>query len=90
LSYKSWRFRTTFDSLHEQDPGDFPLVYPLNPDTVTVAPFAGTGTLRGGSARHLLVEVPASGQAEEIRLTSDGSGAISASLDARFGVARIR
>jgi hypothetical protein len=90
LSYKSWRFRTTFDSLHEQDPGDFPLGYPLNPDTVTVAPFAGTGTLRGGSARHLLVEVPASGQAEEIRLTGDGSGAISASLDARFGVARIR
>ncbi len=90
LSYKSWRWRTTFDSLHEQDPADFPSAYPLNPDTVSGASFAGAGTLRGGSARHLLVEVPGSGQPLEIKITRDGSGAISASVDARFGVARIR
>ena len=90
LSYSSWRFRTTFSSLHDQDPTDFPLAYPLTPDTVTGVAFEHSGTLRGGSAHHVVVEQPASGQAVEVKLTGDGSGVIDPSLGARFGVARIR
>jgi hypothetical protein len=90
LSYSSWRFRNTFGSLHQQDPRDFPEAYPLAPDTVAGGGFQTDGTLRGGSASHLLVEQPASGPSLEVKLTRDGRAAIDAALDARFGVARIR
>ncbi len=90
LSYKSWRFRTTFASLHQQDPGFFPLAYPLAPDTVTDVAYDHAGTIRGGSAHHILVEMPPSGRAVQVKLTGNGTAAIDASIAARFGVARIR
>jgi hypothetical protein len=90
LGYSSWRFRTTFGSLNTQDPGDFPSPYPLVPDTVSTVAYVHTGTLRGGSAHHLLVEQASSAPSLEVKLSNDGKAPLSASLDARFGIARLR
>ena len=50
LSYTSWHFRTrTFASLHQQDPTDFPLPYPLVPATSAGSAVNLSGTLQSGS-----------------------------------------
>ena len=89
LGYPSWHLRTTYASLHSQDPFRFPLAFPLVPDTAG-ASYARTGTLRGGSGRHILIEQSPSAGAVEVKLTKDGTAALDAALDGRFGVARIR
>jgi hypothetical protein len=89
LSYPSWPFRGTYASLHSQDPSRYPLAFPLLPDTVGGS-YDRSGSLSGGSGRHVLIEQASSGGAVEVKLTKDGSAAVDASLDARFGVARIR
>ena len=89
LSYSSWNFRNTYASLHSQDAFRFPLVFPLVPDTVG-ASYDRTGTLRGGSGHHVLIEQAPSSGAVEVKLTKDGTAAVDAALDARVGVARIR
>jgi hypothetical protein len=90
LSYPSWGFRGTFASIHSQDPGDFPLAFPLIPDSAAGASYGRSGVLRGGSGRHLLVEQAASSGPVDVRVTRDGSAAVDAGLDVRLGVARIR
>ena len=89
LGYSSWNLRATYASLHSQDPFRFRLVYPLVPDTAG-ASYSRTGTLRGGSGRHILIEQSPSAGAVQVKLTKDGTAALDAALDARFGVARIR
>lgn len=89
LSYSSWNFRNAYASLHGQDAFRFPLVFPLVPDTVG-ASYDRTGTLRGGSGHHVLIEQAPSSGAVEVKLTKDGTAAVDAALEARVGVARIR
>ena len=49
LRYDSWRFRTTYASLHHQDPGRFPRPFPLVPSASAARTVSLTGTLRAGS-----------------------------------------
>src|SRR5258708_22276734 len=49
LTYDSWKFRTTYASLHAQDAGNFPKTFPLTPPTSAGRSVNMTGTLRAGS-----------------------------------------
>lgn len=91
LRYDSWDFRSTFGSLHAQSPGSFPREYPLAPDSTLTGVYQRTGTLRGGSGRHVRVIQPAQGAAVTLQLTDSQGGAISGSVAApRVGIVRIR
>ena len=90
LSYPSWPFRATYASLHSQDPSRYRLVIPLLPDTVGGSYDRSGKPSAGGRGGTVLIEQASSGGAVEVKLTKDGSAAVDASLDARFGVARIR
>ncbi len=86
LSYKTWGFRKVYT-----DPRNvqaFPAGFPLKPDTATGA-YSHSGTLRGGSGRHLLIE-QAVGSAVDLQLKSSTGGALGASVGARLGIVRIR
>ncbi|HET8634734.1 MAG TPA: hypothetical protein VFL88_11360 [Gemmatimonadales bacterium] len=91
LRYTSWNFRATFADLNGQDPTDFPLAFPLRPDSVTTGAYDRKGTLRAGSGLHLRVIQPPSSAAVTLQLTDSLRRAIGASTAApRIGIARVR
>jgi len=63
IPYTSWHFRTTFLSLHQQDPADFPAVFPLTPDSSVGAAVLLTGNLQAGSGAYVMPQQPAGGGA---------------------------
>ena len=84
LRYKTWNFRETADSL------GYPS-FPLAPDVTDGAGYAHTGVMRAGSGRHVLVTQPAGASAVDLRLTApSGAEPVSATVDARIGLVRIR
>ncbi len=89
LQYRSWNFRSTFGSLHTQDPTDFPQAYPLTPDT-TLGSYLRVGTLRGGSGRHLRVIQTPNAPATDLQLTDSAGAALTPTAAPRWAVARIR
>jgi hypothetical protein len=90
LQYDSWDFRQVYASLHQQNPGEFGLAYPLVPDNTSGGETI-TGTLRAGSGHHLLVTQPPSGGQVDLELTaSGGTTALPASALPRVGITRIR
>jgi hypothetical protein len=91
LRYTSWNFRATFADLHSQDATDFPLAFPLQPDSVTTGAYDRKGTLRAGSGLHLRVVQAASAPAVTLQLTDSLRRAIGASTAVpRIGIARVR
>lgn len=91
LRYTSWNFRATFADLHAQDAVDFPLAFPLQPDSVTTGAYDRKGTLRAGSGLHLLVNQPANSPSVTLQLTDSLRRAIGASTATpRIGIARVR
>jgi len=59
LKYTSWRFRTTYLSLHNQLPSKFPKVFPLVPTVSAGDAVSVGGTLRAGSgAYHRALQAP--------------------------------
>ncbi|HEU4800115.1 MAG TPA: hypothetical protein VFS94_05745 [Gemmatimonadales bacterium] len=91
LRYPSWDFRSTFASLNSQSPSSFPRAYPLAPDSTLTGAYQRTGTLRGGSGRHVRVIQPAQGAAVTLQLTDSQGNAIGGSVAApRIGIVRIR
>jgi len=75
VPYTSWRFRTTFASLHQQDPADFPAEFPLVPDSSLGGDVLLTGTLRAGSGAYVLPRQAAGGDAFALTF-SVGAGAL--------------
>lgn len=55
VSYRTWDFRTLYNSLHEQDPGLFDRIFPLEPVEFADGVFDVSGTLRSGSGAYILV-----------------------------------
>jgi hypothetical protein len=91
LQYASWNFRQVYGALHQQDPGNFPLSYPLVPDSTSGASYARSGSLRSGSGRHLLVVQPGSAGTVDLRLLdTDGTATVADSVQPRVGLVRIR
>ena len=52
LHYTSWSFRTTYQSLNSQDPGDFPRAFPLVPAASGGDAVSLSGVLRSGSGAY--------------------------------------
>jgi hypothetical protein len=91
LQYTSWNFPQTYASLNAQDPADFPRAQPLQPPIAPNGAFDDTGTLLGGSGRHVLVEQDAGAPGVSMRLSgTDGSTALPASVAPFVGLVRIR
>jgi hypothetical protein len=90
LKYTSWHFRTTYASLHSQDATDFPLAYPLVPDSSAGASVSVSGVLRSGSGVfHRAFHAPgAPGFA--LAFSRSGSTPLPAAVDARLSIIRIR
>jgi hypothetical protein len=89
LQYSSWSFRDVYQSGFED--GVFLRSYPLMPDSTLTGTYSHTGTLRGGSGKHLRIIQPASAGPVLLRLTrSDGSSSLSDEADPRIALIRIR
>ncbi|MBI4420779.1 MAG: hypothetical protein HY560_08135 [Gemmatimonadetes bacterium] len=73
LTYSSWSFRATFETMHGQDPQRFPLSFPLTPPVSVGADVNLVGTLRAGSGTYLRVLQPP-GDGGFRLLLSDGNG----------------
>ncbi|MEZ4412274.1 MAG: hypothetical protein R2910_04725 [Gemmatimonadales bacterium] len=89
LQYSSWDFRYVYDTLNAQRPDLIPREYPLRPDSTTGA-YNRTGTLRGGSGRHLRVLQAANAGAVDVVLARKSGDAFPDDRGVRFGVVRIR
>ena len=90
LQDTSWHFRTTFASLHTQDPTDFPLAFPLVPAAGGGSQINVSGTITSGSGSYVRVFQAAMGAGFSLHFTRDGSTALSAALVPRLDIIRIR
>lgn len=89
LTYHTWRFRTTFASLHQQDPADFPRVFPLVPATAGSA-FSLSGSVGSGSAAYVDISLPAGSAAFSVTFTGAGGKAFPKGGNPQLAVVRIR
>jgi hypothetical protein len=89
LQYTSIDFRTLYQQAF--DVGIFDKPYPLTPDVMDGSSYDHSGTLRGGSGRHLdIVQDPSAGEIT-LKLTgADGSAVLPTSIKPRAVIARIR
>jgi hypothetical protein len=90
LQYPSWDFRYIYDTLHAQRPDLVSRPYPLRPDSTTTGSYSRTGTLRGGSGRHLRVLQAANADGVDVVLARKNGEAFPDDRGVRFGVVRIR
>jgi hypothetical protein len=91
LSYPSWHFRTrTFASLHQQDPGRFPLPYPLVSVVSAGSAVNLTGTLQSGSGLYLRALQGPGAPAFSLFFSRDGTAALASAIVPRLNVIRIR
>ncbi len=86
LRYRTWNLRSVYGA---NSPGLYPKPYPLTPDT-TSGVYTRSGTLRGGSGRHVRFRLPGGSPGTTVQLTGTGSGAPAASAEPRFAVVRIQ
>ena len=90
LQYSSWDFRYVYDTLNAQRPDLVSREYPLVPDLLTTGSYTHTGTLRGGSGRHLRVVQTANACAVDVILARKSGESFPDDRGVRFGVVRIR
>lgn len=89
LRYTSWAFREVYAADFANGLADKP--YPLTPDSTGTGGYSRTGTLRGGSGRHLRIIQPASAPSVTLRLTrDDGASALADDAEPRTALIRIR
>ena len=62
----------------------------LGPDSTTTATYSRTGTLRGGSGRHLRILQPAAASGVDVVLARKSGEGFPDDRGVRFGVVRIR
>jgi len=90
LKYSSWKFRTTYASLHTQDAGNFPKTFPLTPTTSAGRAVNLVGTLHAGSGTyHRAFQAPSAPGFTLVFSTSSG-GPLDATLAPRLNVIRVR
>ncbi len=90
LQYPSWDFRYIYDTLNAQAPDIVPRPYPLAPDSTKTGAYSRTGTLRGGSGRHLRVIQAANAAGVDVMLARKSGDDFPSDRGVRFGVVRIR
>ena len=90
LEYPSWDLRHIYDTLNFQRPDLVPREYPLLPDSTTTGSYSRSGTLRGGSGRHLRLLQSVGGASVDVVLARKNGDAFPDDRGVRFGVVRIR
>jgi hypothetical protein len=90
LQYSAWHFRATYQSIHTQDPSDFPLPYPLVPLVAPAGTIDVSGTLHACSATYLRILQAPSGGAFTVAFAAPGGGAFPGGIAAQLTVIRIR
>jgi len=91
LTYTSWRFRTTYSSLHDQAKDLFPLAFPLVPDTIrTTVGFDRSGVLRAGSGDYFLLVMNPGDPGASLAFTGPGGEPLGSETDPRLEVVRLR
>ncbi len=90
LTYASWRFRTTFASLHGQFPPQFPLVYPLVPTASGGAQVSVAGVLKAGSGVYVRAMQGPSAAGFTLLFSDPANNALRATIAPRLQIIRIR
>ena len=90
LAFASWRFRFTFASMHQQDPGDFPLAFPLQPATGAGGAASVSGTMASGASTYLLVGQVSNGPAFDLTFRGANAAALPAAGGAQLAIVRLR
>jgi hypothetical protein len=90
LRYRSWGFRTTFDSLNAQNPAAFPKRYPLTPTISVDTAVNVSGTLRAGSGVYHRVLQPPGLKGFALQIKRPTGGAIPMNVVPRLTVIRTR
>jgi hypothetical protein len=90
LAYSSWDFRTTFASLHAQDPSDFPLAFPLVPPAAAGAALSLSGTLMAGSGMYVRALQGPGASGFTFSFRANGSTALPSTITPRLSIIRIR
>ncbi|MFN2570522.1 MAG: hypothetical protein ABR537_02750 [Gemmatimonadales bacterium] len=90
LQYTTWHFRSTYGSLHTQDPADFPSAYPLVPAVSAGDAVNLSGTLWSGSGEYLRALQRPGGAAFTLHFSGSGGVPVSAAVVPRLTVVRIR
>jgi hypothetical protein len=89
LQYTSWHFRTTYASLHTQDPGHFPQPYPLVPVASSAFFVNVSGTLRSGSGVYVRALQAPGDSAFVLRFSGGGTRPLSSAVVPRLNIIRI-
>ncbi len=90
LQYKSWRFRTTYASLHGQRPDLFPLAFPLVPTSGAGSVVSLSGQLRAGSGVYHRAFQGPSAPGFTLLFGNGTGGPLQGGLFPRLNVIRIR
>ena len=90
LSFASWSFRDAFGSLHQQDPANFPLAYPLEPAASHAETASISGTVSSGSGSFMVLTQASSGPPFSLAFRASNGAAQPASSGPQLAIARIR
>lgn len=90
LQYPSWNFRRTFNSLHNQDPTDFPVAFPLVPTIAAAGSVSVSGTLWSGSGEYVRVMQPPHSAEFTLHFSGPNGAPVSGAVQPRLSVLRIR
>ena len=89
LRYTSFDFRSIYQAAF--DAGQFAKPFPLTPDVAGLGSYTRSGTLRGGSGRHLdIVQAAGAGEVTILLTGPGGTAVLPASVKPRAVLARIR
>lgn len=90
LTYSSWRFRTTYQSLNQQDPQTFDRPFPIVPLVFMGGTFEATGFLRSGSGAYFRVQQVPGQRGFTLTFDNGSGGAIDPAVRPRLNVIRIK
>jgi hypothetical protein len=90
LTYRQWRFRTTFDSLHANDASDFPRPFPLVPALASGGAFAVSGTVSSGSGTYVSIVQAAGAPSFTVSFAQPGGLALTGVGNPQLAIVRIR
>src|SRR3989442_1552404 len=90
LRYTTWHFRTTYGSLHSQNPTNFPLAYPLVPSVSGGDGGSVSGVLRSGSGGYQRALQGAGAPGFALLFSASGGAPLPLAIEPRLTIIRIR
>jgi len=90
LRYTTWHFRTTYGSLHSQNPTNFPLAYPLVPSVSGGDGVSVSGVLRSGSGVYQRALQGAGAPGFALLFSASGGAPLPLAIEPRLTIIRIR